>query len=154
MTAVAGAEPLSPPRTADLTGSRIGRFQICALLGAGGMGEVYQAEDTKLKRSVALKRVSARLGRNLRSRKRILKEAQRACALNSQYIASIYDVVEEDAEVFLVMEYVEGVTLRGCVRQVQSHRTSSSALRRSVQKGLRLPTRKESCTEISNLKTS
>ena len=76
------------------------------------MGEVYLAEDTKLKRAVALKRLPPRLRDDPGYRHRFVKEAERASALNYQYIAGIYDVLEENGELFLVMEYVEGKTLR------------------------------------------
>ena len=62
----------------DLTGKAVGRFQITALIGKGGMGEVYLAEDSLLKRSVALKRVSASLRSNPQYRELLLKEAERA----------------------------------------------------------------------------
>jgi len=90
----------------------VGRFTIRARLGAGGMGEVYLAEDTKLKRSVALKRMAPKLRSDERYRHRFIKEAERASSLNDHRIAGIYDVLEERDETFLVMEYVEGVTLR------------------------------------------
>ena len=76
------------------------------------MGEVYYAEDSKLHRPVALKRVSRKLRCDPDARQHILREAQRASALSSEHIASVYDVVEGHGELFLVMEYVEGVTLR------------------------------------------
>lgn len=102
----------SPLPVQDLTGTTVGRFAIRARLGAGGMGEVYRAEDTKLKRPVALKRMAPRLQADERYRRRFLKEAERASALSDQHIAGLYDVLEERGEIFLVMEYVEGVTLR------------------------------------------
>jgi serine/threonine-protein kinase len=80
------------------------------------MGEVYRADDTRLKRPVALKRVSRKLGADPHARQRILKEAERASALNSPHIAAVYDVLEESGEVFLVMEYVEGASLRQRLR--------------------------------------
>jgi TolB-like protein/Tfp pilus assembly protein PilF/predicted Ser/Thr protein kinase len=90
----------------------IGRFAVRARLGAGGMGEVYRADDTKLKRPVALKRVSPEMRNNPRYAERLLHEAELASGLNSPNIAAIYDTFEEDGEIFLVMEYVEGETLR------------------------------------------
>ena len=96
----------------DLTGSTVGRFAVRARLGAGGMGEVYQAEDTTLKRIVALKRIAPQFGADEYYRRRFLKEAERASALTNQHIAGIYDVLEQEGEIFLVMEYVEGETLR------------------------------------------
>src|SRR3990170_5487289 len=97
---------------ADLTGTTVGRFTVRARLGAGGMGEVYRADDTKLKRSVALKRMAPHLRSDARYRQRFVKEAERASRLTDQHIAGLYDVLEEGGETFLVMEYVEGETLR------------------------------------------
>ncbi len=105
------------PAPEDLAGRSVGRFVIRSKLGAGGMGEVYYAEDPQLKRPVALKRVSNKLGNDPEARQHILREAQRACALKSEHIASGYDVVEDLGELFLVMEYVEGETLRQRMRR-------------------------------------
>ncbi len=113
---MAAAEPQPSSGSQDLTGVRVGRFAIRALLGTGGMGEVYRADDTRLKRPVALKRVSRNLGADPSARRHILKEAERASALNSPHIAAVYDVLEENGEVFLVMEYVEGASLRQRLR--------------------------------------
>jgi len=101
--------PLGVPLPGDLTGSKVGRFLIHAKLGTGGMGEVYYAEDSKLRRRVALKRV---IGNDAEASERILREARRASTLNSEHIASVYDVLEEQGELFIVMEYVEGENLR------------------------------------------
>ena len=100
----------SPPR--DLTGTTIGRFAIRTRLGGGGMGEVYRAEDTKLKRPVALKRVTPAHGNREHFRRRFLREAECASRINDRHIAGVYDVLEENGELYLVMEYVEGQTLR------------------------------------------
>jgi tetratricopeptide (TPR) repeat protein/tRNA A-37 threonylcarbamoyl transferase component Bud32 len=97
---------------AVLSGTIAGRFVISKLLGVGGMGQVYKAEDTKLKRVVAIKRMAPRLQQNEQDRRRFLREAQQASALNHPNIASIYDVIEEQGEIFLIMEYVEGIPLR------------------------------------------
>ena len=100
------------PRDADLSGTTVGRFAIRARLGKGGMGEVYRAYDTALKRPVALKRITPRLQSDPSCRKSFLREAQCASGLNHPHIAGLYDVLEANNEIFLVMEYVEGVTLR------------------------------------------
>ena len=105
-----------PLRAAALTGTVAGRFVILKLLGAGGMGQVYQAEDTKLKRVVAIKRMAPRLQQDEHDRRRFLREAQQASALNHPNIASIYDVIEEQGEILLIMEYVEGMPLRAELR--------------------------------------
>jgi serine/threonine-protein kinase len=99
--------------TADvLTGTTVGRFSISKRLGAGGMGQVYGAEDTTLKRHVAIKRMAPQAKSTEADRKRLLKEAQRASALNHPNIGAMYDVVEHAGELWLVMEYIEGETLR------------------------------------------
>src|SRR5579864_6761789 len=106
------------PRPSPLTGTVAGRFQIRRLLGTGGMGEVYCADDTRLKRPVALKRMATHLRADQRYRQRFLEEAQRASGLTGTHVAAIYDVVEENGEILLVMEYVEGQTLRARLRML------------------------------------
>ncbi len=91
-------------------GTLAGRFHIEARLGSGGMGEVFRARDATLRRLVAIKRTQH--AANETDRRRFLHEGQRASALNHPGIAAIYDVFAEDGEVYLVMEYVEGETLR------------------------------------------
>ena len=96
----------------DISGTRIGRFTVIKLLGSGAMGDVYLAEDTALKRPVALKRISPAYRENLEYRKNFLKEAERSSQLSDPHIACIYDLLEIQGELFLVMEYVNGKTLR------------------------------------------
>src|SRR5439155_9546478 len=103
-------------RASTLTGTVAGRFVIVRLLGAGGMGQVYEAQDTKLKRIVAIKRMAPRLQQDERDRRRFLREAQQASALNHPNIAGIYDVIEEQGEVLIIMEYVEGTPLRAMMQ--------------------------------------
>jgi serine/threonine protein kinase/tetratricopeptide (TPR) repeat protein len=110
------AAPADPAADA-LTGTTVGRFAISKRLGAGGMGQVYGAEDTTLKRSVAIKRMSPGAQSTDADRKRLLKEAQRASALNHPNIGAIYDVVEHAGELWVVMEYIEGETLRRRLKQ-------------------------------------
>ncbi|MFQ5695764.1 MAG: serine/threonine-protein kinase [Terriglobia bacterium] len=105
------ADRSAPAAVDDLSGTTVGRFAIRARLGVG-MGEVYRAEDTKLKRPVALKRIAARFRHDEKYRRRFLREGEQASALNSEHVARVYDVFEENGEPFLVMEYVEGETLR------------------------------------------
>jgi serine/threonine-protein kinase len=109
--------PENPRAVQDLTGTTVGRFAIRARLGAGGMGEVYRAEDTKLKRPVAVKRIAPHLQNDEQYRRRFLKEAERASSLSDPHIAAIHDIVEDKNEIFLVMEYVEGKTLRQRLRE-------------------------------------
>lgn len=109
-------EASSPSRANVLTGTIAGRFTILKLLGVGGMGQVYQAEDTKLKRLVAIKRMAPRLQESKSDRRRFLREAQQASALNHPNVAGIYDVIEERGEIFLIMEFVEGTPLRASMQ--------------------------------------
>ena len=100
-----------PAARFDLSGSTVGRFIIHERLGIGGMGEVYRAEDTQLKRTVAIKRL-IQTDDDQSSSARLLREAQRASALNHPRIASVYDVFTTGDELLLVMEYIDGSTLR------------------------------------------
>ncbi len=100
------------PAADALVGATVGRFVISKRLGAGGMGQVYGAEDTTLKRFVAIKRMSPHANSTEADRKRLLKEAQRSSALNHPNVGSIYDVIEHASELWVVMEYIEGETLR------------------------------------------
>ncbi len=106
------SQAFSAPDPDSLTGVIVGRFSIRERLGVGGMGEVYLAEDTKLKRAVALKRIAPHLRADEAYRKRFLKEAEQASGLTGAHVAAIYDVLEEHGEIFLVMEYIEGQNLR------------------------------------------
>jgi tRNA A-37 threonylcarbamoyl transferase component Bud32/Flp pilus assembly protein TadD len=112
---------LKPPRSKmeleDLTGRTIGRFVIRARVGHGAMGEVYRAEDTRLKRTVALKRIAPALRVDPLFRERLAHEAELASRLNDPHVAAVYDIFEEGQETFLVMEYVEGETLRERLRR-------------------------------------
>ena len=104
--------PVHHPSQEDLVGRTVGRFRIEERLGAGGMGEVYRAVDSKLQRTVAIKRMSWRQGLTPVDHAMFLREGQRASALNHANIASIYDVIDENDEILLVMEYVPGSSLR------------------------------------------
>lgn len=101
----------------DLVGSSVGRFAIKSRLGYGGMGEVYLAEDSVLKRKVAMKAIKYEHSGDQESHQRLLKEAERASQLNDEHVARVHDVVEHDGSMFLVMEYVEGQTLRARMRE-------------------------------------
>ena len=103
---------LNPPESSvsDLSGTNVGRFLVSARVGCGGMGEVYRAYDTKLKRTVALKRIIRAADENYRQR--LWTEARLASQLTDPRIAAVYDVFENRGELFMVMEYVDGQTLR------------------------------------------
>jgi tRNA A-37 threonylcarbamoyl transferase component Bud32 len=93
-------------------GDQISHYRVVSLLGAGGMGEVYKAEDTRLKRQVALKVLTPALGEHADAKQRLIVEAQAASALDHPNICTIYEIDETaEGRVFLVMAYYEGETL-------------------------------------------
>ena len=92
-------------------GTRFGPYEIGAQIGAGGMGEVYRASDTKLKRQVAIKVLSASLAFDADRLARFQREAEVLASLNHPNIAAIYGLEESDGLKALVMEFVEGPTL-------------------------------------------
>ncbi|HEY6270805.1 MAG TPA: protein kinase [Terriglobales bacterium] len=93
------------------------RFVIKTRLGCGGMGEVFLAEDRVLKRHVAMKAIRPEHSQDPEFRHRLSKEAERASQLDDEHIARIYDIAEHDRRMFLIMEYVEGKTLRAKLRE-------------------------------------
>src|SRR5580704_10466854 len=98
-------------------GTKLGPYEILAPLGAGGMGEVYRARDTRLDRDVALKILSDSAAGNADRRARFEREARAVAALNHPNIVAIYDVGSEDGAFFIVSELVEGESLRARIRR-------------------------------------
>ncbi len=96
----------------DLIGQSIGRYQITALLGSGGMGEVFQAQDTMLQRKVALKLLPRQFTQDPTRVRRFEQEARAASALNHPHIITIYEIGEAAGTRFIATELVEGQTLR------------------------------------------
>ncbi|MCA1562381.1 MAG: protein kinase [Acidobacteria bacterium] len=99
--------------TSNMEGKRIGPYQLMTRIGAGGMGEVYKARDTRLDRTVAVKVLSAHGAHDSQARERFEREARAVAALNHPHICTLYDIGSADDVDFLVMEYVDGSTLRG-----------------------------------------
>ena len=93
------------------SGTKLGPYEIVAPIGAGGMGEVYRARDTRLDRTVAIKVLPQHLADTPDAKQRFEREARAVSALNHPHICTLYDVGSQDGTEFLVMEYIEGETL-------------------------------------------
>src|SRR6185295_1211137 len=100
--------------------SSLAHYTITSKIGAGGMGEVYLAEDSRLQRKVALKILPAEMAANQDRMRRFKQEATAAAALNHPNIAHIYEIGESEGTNFIAMEFVEGVTLREKIHREQT----------------------------------
>jgi eukaryotic-like serine/threonine-protein kinase len=92
-------------------GSRLGPYEVLSPLGAGGMGEVYKAKDTRLERTVAIKVLPQHLSSSSEVRQRFEREAKTISSLSHPHICALYDVGNQDGVEYLVMEFLEGETL-------------------------------------------
>jgi len=99
-------------QSAETSAVRIGRYKLIEKIGAGGMGEVYLAEDPRLGRRVALKLLPAQFTQEADSVRRFVREAKAASALNHPNIITIYEIGETDGKHFMAMEHIQGQTLR------------------------------------------
>jgi serine/threonine protein kinase/WD40 repeat protein len=99
------------------SGTKLGPYEIQSPLGAGGMGEVYLARDTRLDRTVAVKILPAHLSSNPEAKQRFEREARAISSLNHPHICTLYDVGHQDGTDYLVMEFLEGETLADRLRK-------------------------------------
>src|SRR5229473_960465 len=113
------------------TNTTLSHYRIVSKIGAGGMGEVYLAQDTKLDRKVALKVLPAEVASNRDRMDRFIREAKSAAALSHPNIAQIFEIGEHEGTHYIAMEFVEGVTLR---EKIHRERTTASC-RRVVEPG-------------------
>src|ERR671923_1634828 len=101
---------LEPPTT-------LSHYRIVSRIGAGGMGEVYLAQDTKLNRKVALKILPAEFAEKRHRMQRFVQEAKAASALNHPNIITIYEIDETDSDHFIATEFIDGLPLRERMRR-------------------------------------
>ena len=117
------SSPLSP-------GTKLGHYEILKRLGAGGMGEVYLAQDTKLDRKVALKILPSEVAMDSDRMRRFVQEAKASAALNHPNIAHVYEISEASGHHFIAMEFIDGTTLR---EKIYSERNLLPKLMRYLQ---------------------
>jgi serine/threonine protein kinase len=117
-------------------GARLGRYVIESPLGAGGMGDVYLAEDTGLHRRVALKLLPTELAADDTARKRLVREAQAAAGLDHPNICTIYEVGDADGHSYIAMQYIDGETLAERLKRGPLDLPSAIALARQVAEAL------------------
>lgn len=114
-------------------GARLGPYEILSALGAGGMGEVYRARDTRLDRIVAIKVLPDHLAANTELRQRFEREARAVSSLNHPHICTLYDIGHQDGLDYLVMELIEGESLADRLIKGESEASSNNPVERRAQ---------------------
>ena len=148
-----GARSRARPRLE--AGARLGPYEVCALLAAGGMGEVYRARDTRLGRDVALKTLPETLARDPARVARLEREARAASALNHPHIVTVYDFGAAGEHHYIVMELVDGTSVRVLLSNGPArHRAAAGASARRWRTRWPPRTSAGSCTATSSPRTS
>jgi serine/threonine protein kinase/Leucine-rich repeat (LRR) protein len=128
--------PLAPPQGPGEIG-RLAHYRVLRLLGSGGMGVVFQAEDIQLQRLVALKVMKSAVAKNRTARERFVREARAAARLKSDHVVTIHQVGEDRDMVFLAMEFLEGTSLEDWLKQTPRLRVGQAAnIGRQIALGL------------------
>jgi len=112
-------------------GTRLGSYEVLAPLGAGGMGEVYRATDSRLGRDVAIKVLPSALALDPERLKRFEREARSASSLNHPNIVTIYEIGAVDSTPYIAMELVDGEPLRAAILEGTASRSCSTATART-----------------------
>ncbi len=134
----------------SMIGKTLGTFECTALLGKGGMGEVYKAKDKKLGRDVAIKVLPEEFAKDADRVARFQREAKLLASLNHPNIASIHGLEESDGTHFLVLELIEGDTLADRLKSGAIPVEESLKLLFRLRRPLKPPTRRVSSTGISS----
>jgi serine/threonine protein kinase/tetratricopeptide (TPR) repeat protein len=121
-----------------MIGTSVSHYKIVEKIGEGGMGEVYLAEDTKLRRKVALKFLAGDLTRDEERKQRFVQEARAAAAIEHPHVAAVYDIDETDDRTFIAMEYVRGQSLRQAIEGKKLDLRKSLELATQVAEALSL----------------